>query len=115
MSVEWDGPLSVARIAGLIVDLIGKAGTYEPSPVPNWVKETVETGASRGEFLKQCTPGYYNDEGQLDEKTFRSQPYGGGGPTFNKIIGKWREDNKFDGMRVQYGSNKANGELNGLS
>lgn len=67
-----------------------------------WVKETVVTGASRGEFLKQCTPGYYNDEGRLDDRTFRSQPYGGGGPAFSRIIGKWRDDNKFEGMKVEY-------------
>lgn len=74
-----------------------------------WVRETVETGASRGEFLKQCTPGYYNDEGKLDDKTFRSQPYGGGGPKFNKIIAKWRDDDAFEGMIVKYVDSQANG------
>lgn len=75
-----------------------------------WVQETVETGAGRGEFLKQCTPGYYNDEGKLDDITFKSQPYGGGGPKFNKIIGKWRADDRFDGMNITL-ANPRNGAM----
>ncbi|OAL44213.1 FAD/NAD(P)-binding domain-containing protein [Pyrenochaeta sp. DS3sAY3a] len=83
-----------------------------------WVDETVQTGAGRGEFLKQCTPGYYNDEGRLDDITFKTQPYGGGGPKFNKIIGKWRTDNKFEGMSITYFEQQngaAKGATNGTS
>jgi len=67
-----------------------------------WVRETVELGKSRGDFLKECTPGYLNDEGGVNDVTLRNQPYGGGAPRFNAILGQWRDADKLEGMVIRY-------------
>ncbi|KIW81105.1 hypothetical protein Z517_04128 [Fonsecaea pedrosoi CBS 271.37] len=85
-----------------------------------WVAETVELGKSRGDFLKECTPGYLNDEGVVNEVTLRNQPYGGGAPKFNQMLREWREADRMEGMLITYenesdengtSSNSTNGNL----
>ncbi|KAK6385508.1 hypothetical protein LTS17_001076 [Exophiala oligosperma] len=78
--------------------------TMEPSIEAEeaWVKETVALGSARGDFLKECTPGYLNDEGVVNESTLRNQPYGGGAPKFNQLLGDWRKADKLQGMIITY-------------
>lgn len=55
-----------------------------------------------------CTPGYFTNEGaaSLEErkpdellKLRRSAPYMRGAPAFRKVVKKWREDGKLEGLR----------------
>ncbi|RMZ68336.1 flavin-binding monooxygenase-like family [Pyrenophora seminiperda CCB06] len=63
-----------------------------------WVADAVKKSETRAEFLKNCTPGYYNNEGEVNEKTLRAQPYNGGALMFQSITKKWREDGKLEGL-----------------
>ena len=45
-----------------------------------------------------CTPGYYNNEGQPNPNAAQSAPYGGGSIRFFKLLEEWREDGSFDGL-----------------
>ena len=45
-----------------------------------------------------CTPGYYNNEGQPNPTAMQSAPYGGGSIKFFELLKKWREDSNFDGL-----------------
>lgn len=72
-----------------------------------WVREVVETQGARSDFLKDCTPGYYNDEGKVDEVTMRNQPYGKGPHAYLAVINEWREENKLQGMALRYESDLA--------
>lgn len=78
--------------------------TMEPSrqAEEDWVKAVVETQGARGEFLKDCTPGYYNDEGKVDAVTLRNQPYGGGPQAYLGILKAWRDEDKLDGMLLKF-------------
>jgi cation diffusion facilitator CzcD-associated flavoprotein CzcO len=71
-----------------------------------WVNTIMELGRLREDFLKECTPGYYNDEGKLSEKALRSTRYGLGAPAFIKLLADWRNGEEllpgieFDGKAV---------------
>ena len=45
-----------------------------------------------------CTPGYYNNEGQPNPNAQQSAPYGGGSIRFFELLKKWREDGNFEGL-----------------
>ncbi|OQU94363.1 hypothetical protein CLAIMM_00724 [Cladophialophora immunda] len=59
-----------------------------------WVAKCVDAAQGRAAFLRDCTPGYYSDEGTIDDKLLRSQPYLAGGPVFFKCIDDWRKEGK---------------------
>ena len=46
-----------------------------------------------------CTPGYYNNEGQPNPNAAQSMPYGGGSIRFFELLQEWREDGKFEGLQ----------------
>ena len=45
-----------------------------------------------------CTPGYYNNEGQPNPNARQAAPYGGGSIRFFELLKKWREDGNFEGL-----------------
>ncbi|MBT7624761.1 MAG: hypothetical protein HN589_00610, partial [Proteobacteria bacterium] len=49
-------------------------------------------------FQAECTPGYYNNEGQPNPKSVQSQSYGKGPNAFFKKLKAWREDGNMPGM-----------------
>lgn len=65
-----------------------------------WVATIVEKSAMVEEFLAGCTPGYYNDEGHVRERSRRNAWYGGGSPEFFRLIANWRDDGNLAGMDV---------------
>jgi cyclohexanone monooxygenase len=68
-----------------------------------WMKDVIRASEGRAAYLKQCTPGYYNDEGQVTDQTVRNYPYGGGNQFFD-IVGGWRKADTLDGMEARYPS-----------
>ncbi len=45
------------------------------------------------DFHRQCTPGYYNNEGQPGPgKGFTSQRYGGGLVEYSQIVRQWQDE-----------------------
>ena len=45
-----------------------------------------------------CTPGYYNNEGQVNPTAEQSAPFGGGSIRFFELLAKWRESGEFEGL-----------------
>ncbi|KAF9894159.1 hypothetical protein FE257_009132 [Aspergillus nanangensis] len=77
--------------------------TVEPTEEAEtaWVNTCIELGKPTRSFLKDCTPGYYNNEGQLDSLRFqRDIRYGGGSPAFFKILHEWREADQLEGLEL---------------
>lgn len=72
----------------------------KPDAEAEWVEEIIKVGAPRREFLKMCTPGYFNEEGKMTDKVTRSNPYGGGGIMYLDILTKWRSSDKLEGLAV---------------
>jgi cyclohexanone monooxygenase len=63
-----------------------------------WVDQCIRKARAGGEFFESCTPGYYNNEGQTNERGAQNGFYGGGSLEFIKILEGWREDGTLPGM-----------------
>ena len=66
----------------------------------DWVNTILgfEGGALGGLGGPDCTPGYYNNEGQPHPLAAQSAPYGGGSIQFFELLAKWRETGTFEGL-----------------
>ncbi len=63
-----------------------------------WV-ETVNAPNMMTEYLANCTPGYYNAEGQASGSDgFLQGHYSEGGPAFYAMLEKWREKGELAGL-----------------
>lgn len=108
LTPNWTHSMTeMTRHLAYIVAQCGQRGVTvaEPSQEAEaaWVQKCVDAAKGRGEFLADCTPGYYSDEGVVDLKTLRSQPYCAGGPVFFNMIANWREENKLAGLNLTQG------------
>jgi cation diffusion facilitator CzcD-associated flavoprotein CzcO len=65
-----------------------------------WVETIIgfEGGPLGGLGGPDCTPGYYNNEGQPNPTAQQSAPYGGGAIKFFELLKAWREDGNFEGL-----------------
>lgn len=85
--------------------------TVEPTAEAEekWVKTILELGALRTQFLTECTPGYYNNEGEASLRSRRNAPYGAGATAFLDIMTNWRREGKLEGLDVRGGTGEVNG------
>ncbi len=67
-----------------------------------WV-EVIKRNARRGErFFAECTPGYYNNEGNHDKTNgFLSNAYGKGPVAFFDLLKKWRKSGRYEGLEIR--------------
>ena len=67
----------------------------------DWVAEIKRMAAFNDQFLQECTPGYYNNEGSPDPSTsLIGSQYGGGPEAFFQIIRDWRSDGTLKGTEL---------------
>lgn len=78
--------------------------TIEPTQEAEeeWTDIIVKGTAIRADFLKECTPGYYNNEGKPSKFGARNATYGFGSPAFIKILTEWREAGDLAGLDAKY-------------
>ena len=65
----------------------------------NWVAEIVEKARDAEAFQEACTPGYYNNEGQLTRRR-QDQAYGEGPVAFFDRLAAWRAKDRLDGLVI---------------
>jgi cyclohexanone monooxygenase len=66
-----------------------------------WVRTIRDRPLPTRDFLAACTPGYYNNEGQLDDRHgLGAEMYGGGSVEFFALIQKWRSEGALDGLEI---------------
>jgi cyclohexanone monooxygenase len=64
-----------------------------------WVKTVIEASMANLSYLENCTPGYYNNEGQPNgELIRRNGPYAPGIMAFSKRLEAWREAGELAGL-----------------
>ncbi|MEE3331194.1 MAG: NAD(P)/FAD-dependent oxidoreductase [Myxococcota bacterium] len=63
-----------------------------------WVQHCIDKARDAGDFFENCTPGYYNNEGQTSELSAQNGFYGGGSIEFFKILEDWRATEELPGM-----------------
>ena len=66
-----------------------------------WVELFRSKAMNNAKFQAECTPGYYNNEGQPGiADGFLSGQYGGGPIEFFQILADWREEGNMAGLEV---------------
>jgi cyclohexanone monooxygenase len=68
-----------------------------------WVEDCVGMANARRAFQTECTPGYYNDEGQPSIQLARNSPWGGGPQAFVRLLEAFRRDGTLQGLEVRRG------------
>jgi cyclohexanone monooxygenase len=66
-----------------------------------WVDTIVKLSVMRENFLKECTPGYYNNEGKVEVMNKRNTSYGAGPVAFAKVLENWRADGDLKGLELK--------------
>ncbi len=69
-----------------------------PEGEAEWVSQCIKKARDAGDFLDNCTPGYYNNEGQTSGLSAQNGFYGGGSLEFFKILEAWRADGELAGL-----------------
>jgi cation diffusion facilitator CzcD-associated flavoprotein CzcO len=64
----------------------------------SWLQELSESARDIRAFQEQCTPGYYNNEGQPGTGGFLVGSYGLGPMPFFQLLADWRAAGNFPGM-----------------
>lgn len=65
-----------------------------------WVAEIDKAAISMIEALRECTPSYFNHEGDVSRLNARNSAYGGGALAFYKIIAEWRALETMPGLAL---------------
>ena len=66
-----------------------------------WTDEILAAVLDRRKFLEECTPGYYNGEGQLSPLAASFSPYGKGSTAFFAMLSAWRAAGDLAGLTVE--------------
>ena len=96
-----------ARHIAYIIDEVSKRGRkvaeVSAAAEDEWVAEIQRLSFGNREFLESCTPGYYNNEGHLDDpsKGLLSQAYAPGINAFNALLAEWREEGDLEGFALR--------------
>jgi cation diffusion facilitator CzcD-associated flavoprotein CzcO len=67
----------------------------------SWVEGIVAAGNPLRDFFESCTPGYYNDEGKVRERSLRNAYFPGGSPAFFAMLAEWRAEGSMIGMEIR--------------
>ncbi|WP_297694222.1 NAD(P)/FAD-dependent oxidoreductase [Phenylobacterium sp.] len=65
-----------------------------------WVETIVKLAIMRQAFLEECTPGYYNNEGNVRAISSRNGSYGAGPVAFVKVLEDWRAEGSMPGLEI---------------
>ncbi|HSC61763.1 MAG TPA: NAD(P)/FAD-dependent oxidoreductase [Rhizomicrobium sp.] len=76
--------------------------TLEPTEESEkaWVQTIIDVAMMRQQFLEECTPGYYNNEGKPSVAAVRNGPYGAGSIAFIKLLEDWRAEGSLKGLEL---------------
>ena len=66
-----------------------------------WVDEILRLAASDNDFLENCTPGLYNNEGDPNGVPVLNSSYGGGSVEFVNILRRWRSAGDLAGLELR--------------
>ena len=73
-----------------------------PEGEAGWVAEMQAKSGIGRRFFAECTPGYYNGEGKMDNPNgFFSSAYGGGTVRFFQILDEWRKTGVLEGTEIR--------------
>jgi cyclohexanone monooxygenase len=76
--------------------------TIEPSEAAEeqWVQTIISFARLGRDFLESCTPGYYNNEGNISVLSAQNGFFGGGSILFFQMLKDWREKGDLAGFEL---------------
>ena len=76
--------------------------TLEPTEEAEaaWVQKIIDLSLMREAFLRECTPGYYNNEGAPERIAKQNGSYGAGPVAFVKVLEAWRSEGGLEGLEL---------------
>jgi cyclohexanone monooxygenase len=80
------------------------AKTVEPTPeaVDDFLTDFRANARNAERFWSECTPGFFNNEGQTKNKIgYFTDTYGGGARKFWTMLRNWREKGDLAGLKVE--------------
>ncbi|MDG2304116.1 MAG: NAD(P)/FAD-dependent oxidoreductase [Candidatus Binatia bacterium] len=94
-----------AKHIAYIIEAVEKKGAKKVEASPEgeteWVETCIRKARDTGDFLENCTPGYYNNEGKPTERSAQDGFYGGGSVEFFRVLETWREDGELTGLDLE--------------
>ncbi|MFM8272032.1 MAG: monooxygenase, partial [Gemmata sp.] len=66
----------------------------------DWVETIIRLSGLGRQFLEECTPGYYNNEGKPGERNGQDGFYGAGSVAFFRLLADWRERGDLAGLEL---------------
>jgi cyclohexanone monooxygenase len=66
-----------------------------------WVNTIRSVAVDNTQFLRECTPSYYNNEGEAKLRYFLGEPYGKGFYAFDRLIKAWRDQGDLEGLEIE--------------
>ena len=89
----------------------GGVATVEPTREAQdaYVQHIRDTEIDRTEWIRECTPGYFNNEGKpdVDEhgnekyRFYLGEVYGPGWDAFMKLLADWRNEGTLPGLKLE--------------
>jgi len=89
------------HIAYIIRETLARGSTtVEPKQEAQdeWVRLVREHALDNTRFQRECTPGYYNNEGEEVIRSHLGEPYGPGFYAFGELIEAWRDRGDMEGL-----------------
>ena len=65
-----------------------------------WVQTIIDKARLTADFQEKCTPGYYNNEGNVNTKP-QNNTYGGGPIEFFDLMANWRAKGDLQGLELE--------------
>jgi cyclohexanone monooxygenase len=66
-----------------------------------WVDTVIALARFSRQFLEECTPGYYNNEGKPGALNGQNGFYGGGSVQFFRVLDEWRAEGQLRGLELR--------------
>ncbi|MEU1521467.1 NAD(P)/FAD-dependent oxidoreductase [Nocardia rhamnosiphila] len=78
------------------------ARTVEPTTeaVDGWCATIRDTAVDNSNFQRECTPGYYNNEGERNIRSHLGEPYWPGFYALEDILQSWRATGRLEGLAL---------------
>ena len=94
-----------AQHIGYIINQCVERGMTSIEPTQEaedaWVREIISLARIGAAFQEDCTPGYYNNEGQPDPRSARNSSYGRGPNPFFRKMAAWRAAGDMQGLELR--------------
>jgi len=91
----------LAHVIGIGLERGARTIEVTPEAEQAWIEQCIAKARQVGDFFENCTPGYYNNEGQVGGLSAQNGFYGGGSVEFFRLLEEWRKDGALPGMDVR--------------